>query len=115
MRHCKTYMYYKKNDISIFSKVGLVDQTKPCILIYLQKNCKLHKFATTKSNFEKNPLFLTCVSVKRTCISIFSIIGLVDQPKLCTQIYLPKFTNCLNLQLAIRISKNHAFWTCTTP
>ena len=26
--------------------------------------------------------------VKRTCISIFSIIGLVDQSKPCTQIYL---------------------------
>ena len=30
--------------------------------------------------------------------------GLVDQSKLCTQIY-----------FAIRISKNHAFRTCTTP
>ena len=26
-----------------------------------------------------------------------------------------KFANCINLQLAIRISKNHAFRTCTTP
>ena len=45
----------------------------------------------------------------------FSKIGLVDQSKLCTQIYLQKFANCINLQLAIRISKNHAFRTCTTP
>ena len=41
--------------ISIFSKIGLVDLSKPCTLIYLQKmaNGKLHKFATTNSNFEK--------------------------------------------------------------
>ena len=38
----------------------------------------------------KNRLFRTCIIVKRTCISIFSIIGLVDQSKLCTQIYLQK-------------------------
>ena len=63
----------------------------------------------------KNRPFQTCIIVKRTCISIFRKIGLVDQPKLCTQIYLKKFANCINLQLAIRISKNHAFRTCTTP
>ena len=62
-----------------------------------------------------NELFQTCIIVKRTCISIFSKIGLVDQSKLCTQIYLQKFANCINLQLAIRISKNNAFRTCTTP
>ena len=40
----------------------------------------------------KNRLFLTCIIVKRTCtcISIFSKIELVDQSKLCTQIYLQK-------------------------
>ena len=26
-----------------------------------------------------------------------------------------KFLNCINLQLSIRILKNHAFWTCTIP
>ena len=59
--------------------------------------------------------FQTCITVKPTCISIFSKIVLVDQSKLCTQIYLQKFANCINLQLAIIISKNHAFRTCTTP
>ena len=67
-----------------------------------------------KEKNTKNRPFQTCIIVKRTCISIFSKIGLVDQSKLCTQIYLQKFTNCINLQLAIRISKNHAFRTCTT-
>ena len=63
----------------------------------------------------KNRPFQTCIIVKRTCRSIFSKIRLVDQSKLCTQIYLQKFANCINLQLAIRISKSHAFRTCTTP
>ena len=63
----------------------------------------------------KNRLFQTCIIVKCTCISIFSKIGLVDQSKPCTQVYLQKSANCINLQLAIRISKNHRFQTCTTP
>ena len=50
-----------------------------------------------------------------TCISIFSKIGLVDLSKPCTQVYLQIFANCIDLQLAIRISKNHTFRTCTTP
>ena len=35
--------------------------------------------------------------------------------KTVTQVYLQILANCINLQLAIRISKNHAFRTCTTP
>ena len=62
----------------------------------------------------KNRLFQTCIIVKRTSISIFNKIGLVDQSKPCTEIYLQKFDNRINLQLAIRISKNHAVRTCTT-
>ena len=59
----------------------------------------------------KNRLFQTCIIVKRTCISNFSKIGLVDQSKQCAQSYLQKKYNCINLQLAIRISKNHTFRT----
>ena len=83
--------------------------------MYLQKNRKLHEFATTNIFFLKNRHFQTCIIVKRTCTSIFSKIGLVDLSKPCTQIYLQIFANCINLQLAIRILKNHAFRTCTTP
>ena len=79
------------------------------------KNRKLHEFATTNIFFFKNRHFQTCIIVKRTCTSIFSKIGLVDLSKPCTQIYLQIFANCINLQLAIRILKNHAFRTCTTP
>ena len=46
---------------------------------------------------------------------MFSKIGLVDQSKPCTQNYLQKIANFINLQLAIRISKNPACRTCTTP
>ena len=53
-------------------------------------------------------------NVKRTCTSIFSKIGLVDQSKPCTQIYLQNNVSCINLQLAIRILKNHAFETRIT-
>ena len=49
-----------------------------------------------------------------TCISIFSKIRLVDQSKPCTQIYLQIIINCINLQLAIRISRNHSFQTWIT-
>ena len=49
-----------------------------------------------------------------TCISIFSKIRLVDQLKPCTQIYLQIIINCINLQLAIRISRNHSFQTWIT-
>ena len=38
--------------ISIFSKFELVDQSKSSIYIFAN-NRKLHKFATTNSNFEK--------------------------------------------------------------
>ena len=49
-----------------------------------------------------------------TCISIFSKITLVDQSKPCTQIYLQIIINCINLQLAIRISRNLSFQTWIT-
>ena len=83
--------------------------------VFAKKNRKLHEFATTNIFFFKNRHFQTCIIVKRTCISIFSKIGLVDLSKPCTQVYLQIFTNCIDLQLAIRISKNQTFRTCTTP
>ena len=43
-------------------------------------------------------------SVKTVHTSLFA--------KICK---LHKFANCINLPLAIRISKNHAFRTCTAP
>ena len=37
-------------------KIGLVDLLIAFTQIYLQKNCKLHKFATCNQNFEKSRL-----------------------------------------------------------
>ena len=81
--------------------------------MYSQKIASCINLQLPKEFF--NLLFQTCIIVKRTCISMFSKIGLVDQSKPCTQIYLQKFLIWINLQLAIRISKNHAFRTCTAP
>ena len=91
----------------------LVDQSKPCAQIYLQKTASCINLQLQIKDF-KNQLFQKCGVVKGTCMSIFSKIGLIDQSKSCTQIYLPKNANCINLPIAIRISKNHTFPTCTT-
>ena len=45
------------------------------------------------------------ISYIYTCISIFSIIGWVDQSKAYTLIYLQKIASCINLQLPIVIFK----------
>ena len=40
--------------------------------------------------------------------------AILDQSKPCTQIYLQIIINCINLQLAIRILRNHSFQTWIT-
>ena len=52
MHHRKAYMYFN------FSKIGLVDQSKTVNTNLVAKHCKckLHKFATCNSNFEKSHL-----------------------------------------------------------
>ena len=69
------------------------------------KNRKLHKFATTNRNF-KHRLFQTCIVVKRKCLTIFSKIGLVDQSKSCTQIYLQNCNLSSNFKKS-RLSNMH--------
>ena len=53
--------------------------------------------------FFLNRLLKTCIMTKRTCMRIFSKIGLVDQAKPCTQNYLQKVASCKNMQLLIVI------------
>ena len=79
--------------------INLVDQSKPCTQIYLKKICMLHKFAITNTIF-LHRLLKICIIIKRTCISIFSKIGFVDQSNPCTQI-----TSCRNMQQPIVIFK----------
>ena len=73
-----------------------------------RESCNYVNRTVLKSALYFTRLFQTCIIVKRTRITIFSKIRLVDQSKPCTQIYLQKFLICINLQLAIRISKNRA-------
>ena len=56
-----------------------------------------NSYIATANNFFLNQFFQTCIIVKRTCITIFCKIGLVDQSKLRTQIYLQKFANCIKI------------------
>ena len=67
----------------------LVDQSKPCARIYLQKNACCINLQLSIVVF-LNRLFKTCIVIKRTCISIFSKIRFVDQSEPCTQNNLQK-------------------------
>ena len=109
MHHHKTYMYINFQQNRVCSSV-----------ITVQTNVfakKISSFINLQLPIEifKNRLFQTCAIVKRTCMSTFSKIVLKDQSKQCIQICLQKIANCINLEIAIRISKSHAVQTCTTP
>ena len=57
-----------------FTKIGLVDQSKQCTQTYLKKNYTLHDM---QLNLRKIIYFTHASSYKRrTCVSIFSKIGL---------------------------------------
>ena len=83
--------HHKTTCISIFSKIGLVDQSKPCTQIYLQKIASCINLQLPIVIFN-NQLFETYVIAKRTSLSIFSIIG-------------QYIATCINLQLPIVILK----------
>ena len=75
------------------------------------KNRKLHKYATYNSNFETKLL-----SDMHHCITYMIINFQQDRVSRSVKtVHTNLFANCINLQLANRISKNHAFRTCTTP
>ena len=100
MHHHKTYMCIN------FQQNRVETQVVTVLTSLFAKNRKLHKFATTNNIFfSKIQLFQTCIIVERTCISIFSKIGLVVQSKPCTQIYLHNNASSINLQLPIVILK----------
>ena len=77
------------------------------------KNRKLHNLQLPILN-SKNSIIWDIHHRAMYIISIFSKIRLADQSKPCTEIYLQIIINCINLQLAIRISRNHSFQTCIT-
>ena len=96
------YMYINFQQNRVNTSVRLTVHTN-----LFAKNRKLHKFAATTSIFLNRP-FQTCIILKRTCMPIFSKIGLVYQSKSCIQNHLQKNVIC-NLQLEFR--KNHVFRT----
>ena len=68
MRDRKKYMYVNFQQNRVYRSVKTVRTN------LLTQYGKLHKFATSNSNFEKKSII-----IKRTCISIFSKIALIDQ------------------------------------
>ena len=70
MHHHRTYMHINVQQNWVSKSVKTVHTN-----LFAQYR-KLHKFATTNSNFEKNQSFWTCIIIKHTCISIFSKIRL---------------------------------------
>ena len=66
-------------------------------------NQKLHKFATTNTNFKKNWLFPTCIIVDRTCLSIFIKIWLVARS-----------VKTVHTNVFANNRKLHKFATCNT-
>ena len=98
------YINFYQNRVSI-------DQSKPCSQSYLQKNRKLHKYATYNLNFETK--LLSDMHHRITYLYINFQQNRVSRS--VKTVHTSLFANCINLQLAIRISKNHAFRTCTTP
>ena len=75
------------------------------------KNRELHKYATYNSNYETKLL-----SDKHHWITYLYINFQQNRVSRSVKtVHTSLFANCVNLQLAIRVSKNHAFRTCTTP
>ena len=90
------YINFHQNRVSI-------DQSKPCTQNYLQKNCKLHKYATYNLNLEIKLLSDMHHRITYLYINFQQ-----------NRVYRSVKTVHTNL-FAIRISKNQAFRTCTTP
>ena len=74
MHHHKTYMYINFQQNRIINRSVITVHTN-----LFRKNYKFYKFATTNSNFLKKLTLSNMHHRKRTCISIFSKIGLIDQ------------------------------------
>ena len=83
-------------------RITVISQQSQNLLNFSTNTIKLH-ISTTNNNLEKK-ISQTYIIVQRTCIAIFNRIGLVDQSKSCTQIYLQKLqiAQICNLQLEFR-------------
>ena len=70
MHHGRTYVHINFQQNRVNRSVKTVHTN-----LFAQYR-KLHKFAATNSNFEKNQIFYTCIIIKRPFISVFSKITL---------------------------------------
>ena len=88
------YINFYQNRVSI-------DQSKPCTQSYLQKNRKLHKYATYNLNLETK--LRSDMHHRITYLYINFQQNRVSRS--VKTVHTSLFANCINLQLAIRISK----------
>ena len=107
MPHRKTYMYIN------FYQTQLVDQSKLCSLINLQKMASCINLQLSIVIFKRFTL-----SDIHHCITYMYINFQQNRVSRSVKIVhtkcFQKNANCINLQLAIRILKKYAFRTCTT-
>ena len=84
MHHRITYMHIN------FQQNCVIGSVKTVLTNIFTKKMQVAYICNYTNNIFFNQLLQTCIIIKRTCISIFSNIGFVDQSKPCTQMYLPK-------------------------
>ena len=75
------------------------------------KNRKLHKYATYNLSFEIKLLS----DMHHRITYLYTNFQQNRVSRSVKTVHTSLFANCINLQLAIRILKNHALQTCTTP
>ena len=108
MRQCKTYMY---NNLQR-NRVNRSVITVHTCLFTKKSQKKLHKFATTNSNYLKKSTLSDMHHRKRYMHINFQQNRVSKSAK---TVHTNLMAKSCKLQLAIRISKNHVFRTCTTP
>ena len=91
-----------------------INQSKPMHTKLFAKTRKLHNYATYNSNFKTKLLSDMHHGITYLHIN-FQQNRVSRSVKTVHTNLFAKIANCINLQLAIRISKNQAFRTCTTP
>ena len=107
--HCCTLQCWQLD--TIIDRMYLVDQSKPCAQIYLQKIPSCINIKLPIIIFKKLIIWDLCHRKTYMYINF-------QQNRVCRSVKIVHtnlVANCINLQLAIRIFKNHAFRTRTTP
>ena len=96
MRHGKTSMYINFQQTRVSRSV---------IIVHMQKNRKLHEFATSNSNFKKKSIILDMHHHKTYMYINFQQNWVSRLVKTVHTFIRRKITRCINLQLPIVIFK----------